>query len=147
MQEHNLSLVARKNLTGYCSICGFVTVVYHSSSGSYQCKPGKDLIRRLSKYRISQRQYFGLLRFGEKGCHLCATKFTKENSDQIDHNHACCSGKTSCGECVRGLLCTACNLELGNFELAVKRYGLLRETINDRGKKLWDYAERKIQWS
>lgn len=34
----------------------------------------------------------------------------------VDHDHACCPGKRSCGRCIRGLLCNACNTGLGKFE-------------------------------
>jgi hypothetical protein len=35
---------------------------------------------------------------------------------QVDHDHACCPGKYSCGACVRGFLCNNCNNGLGRFK-------------------------------
>lgn len=31
----------------------------------------------------------------------------------IDHNHECCPGNRSCGKCIRGPLCSACNMAIG----------------------------------
>lgn len=32
----------------------------------------------------------------------------------IDHSHACCPGRWSCGSCVRAFLCNRCNLIIGH---------------------------------
>lgn len=32
----------------------------------------------------------------------------------VDHDHSCCSDRSSCEKCRRDLLCSACNLMIGN---------------------------------
>jgi hypothetical protein len=34
----------------------------------------------------------------------------------LDHDHACCPGRKSCGKCVRAFLCRKCNLIVGAIE-------------------------------
>jgi hypothetical protein len=31
----------------------------------------------------------------------------------VDHDHSCCNGETTCGRCVRGILCSGCNGGIG----------------------------------
>lgn len=45
------------------------------------------------------------------GCAICGRRPTNK-SLAVDHDHRCCSGKTSCGRCVRGLLCWICNKKI-----------------------------------
>ena len=47
-------------------------------------------------------------------CAICRLPITLKTSC-IDHDWACCPGKRSCGKCVRGILCSHCNIGLGNF--------------------------------
>jgi hypothetical protein len=51
------------------------------------------------------------------GCKLCGEPLV---NFVIDHDHACCSGRRSCGKCVRGLLCVSCNAGLGQLARLIR---------------------------
>lgn len=55
---------------------------------------------------------------------MCFRPFEEGQDPSIDHDHGCCTDeKSSCGRCVRGLLCLSCNTALGiiqsKYELAL----------------------------
>jgi hypothetical protein len=53
-------------------------------------------------------------------CAICKWATGKTRRLSVDHDHACCPGKTSCGKCVRGLLCRPCNTLLGRARDAIE---------------------------
>lgn len=76
----------------------------------------KDKIKqyRLNKYNLSSAEYDQLLLDQEDSCAICG-EFFGEDKICVDHDHLCCSGQKSCGNCIRGLLCDRCNIALGKF--------------------------------
>jgi hypothetical protein len=47
-------------------------------------------------------------------CAVCGSNEPKGRGWVVDHDHSCCPGIKSCGECIRGILCVNCNLVLGH---------------------------------
>jgi len=102
---------------------------------SRQCKECKKLYERVrrkehpeiyreyelrSHFNLSVEQYNTM--FTEQNglcfiCHKPETVFRKGSTLPltVDHNHSCCPSSTSCGKCVRHLLCFRCNSGLGYF--------------------------------
>lgn len=65
------------------------------------------------------------------GCSICGT--TDATTWEVDHDHRCCNGRTTCGKCIRGLLCHDCNQMLGK---ARDSSALLQKAITYLAK--WD---------
>jgi len=66
----------------------------------------------LTKYGITTEDYERMLDAQGGGCAACGARPGKRRL-HVDHDHACCPGRTSCGRCIRGLLCHGCNNALG----------------------------------
>lgn len=75
-----------------------------------------NLMRR---FNLTLERYREILAIQGGRCAICGRDTPSERRNtrfHVDHDHRCCPGRTSCGECVRGLLCHACNTALGNFK-------------------------------
>lgn len=75
-----------------------------------RCERGRKM---RSMYGITLDEYLRLL--DEQGgvCAVCRRVNEDGRELAVDHDHGCCSGRKACGKCVRGLLCSPCNLALG----------------------------------
>lgn len=77
--------------------------------------------RKLKLYNLTEADVEEMLTLQRGKCAVCASGDPGPRGWFIDHDHACCPGIGSCGNCVRGLLCQECNLLLGHAHDSVDR--------------------------
>lgn len=71
---------------------------------------------------ITLDEYDAMLAAQGGVCAICGTNEPgRFGRFVVDHDHTCCPGDRSCGQCARGLLCWACNVGLGHFADNVDR--------------------------
>jgi hypothetical protein len=69
---------------------------------------------RLFRYRLTQETFDALLERQEGPAACVTSRSPRGSSPFIDHDWNCCkTEKSSCGKCVRGLLCLRCDVGLG----------------------------------
>lgn len=76
---------------------------------------------RLLRYSLLPGEFEAMQEW-KPGCHNCGQMDTDRSRLKwnIDHDHNCCPHGRSCGKCVRGLLCSKCNInEISGIDLAV----------------------------
>ena len=65
--------------------------------------------QRFYKYGVTPAEYWRMFEAQGGVCFVCKRPELKRGSMAVDHDHRCCVGRYSCGECVRALLCVECN--------------------------------------
>lgn len=108
------------SLHSYCRDC----VREHRSEWNEQNADRVTAQRLYANYRLRPEDLARMLEEQGFKCLICPKEFdlSKRGSFQIDHDHSCCPGKTSCGYCVRGLLCPQCNRSMWWAEKYASEY-------------------------
>jgi hypothetical protein len=77
----------------------------------------RDLAYRVKYLYGSADLWEQLFRQQEGCCRYCREPLDlgTKRAIHIDHDHNCCRGVRSCGDCVRGLVCEKCNKGIGYF--------------------------------
>lgn len=94
------------------------------------CKNGRQRDKHNKyTYNLTKREYEGMLRRQGNQCDACGGEFGSRRDICVDHDHNCCPGERSCGECVRALLCQDCNISLGRMKECPKRIRALASYV------------------
>jgi hypothetical protein len=102
---------------GYCRPCH---TTYNREQGQKHAARIADYTRRINlrRYGLTVERFNALVAEQDGKCAICqCDEPGGQGVWHVDHDHTCCnSRKTSCGKCIRGLLCSRCNIGLGNFK-------------------------------
>jgi len=73
--------------------------------------------RHLWEFGVDLGWYKQTLAAQNGRCAICGSPVPGgQGRFHVDHDHRCCGSRKACEKCRRGLLCSSCNLKLGNLE-------------------------------
>lgn len=78
--------------------------------------PGYTRMINLRRYGLTPKRFDEMLAAQDGRCAICRTDAPGGQGWHVDHDHSCCNTrKRSCGKCTRGILCSRCNIAIGNL--------------------------------
>lgn len=97
-----------------CDVCGDKLWRIEAGDQAKTCPQCGNAIRQAHRHHLTRPRVNAILRAQDDTCPLCHSLGGDSSMEgrswwHIDHDHTCCPGRTSCGRCVRGLLCRDCN--------------------------------------
>lgn len=92
-----------------------------------------------ARYGVTVKQVEALRDAQHGCCKICGTH--DPDGLFVDHDHSHCSSETGCPDCVRGLLCRACNSAIGQFRDDPQLMMVAAEYVRTRGA--YDAMEAK----
>ena len=99
-----------RNHRDKCVICTAMTAkAYNKKYKEEHPNYWRDLHLKKT-YQMSFEDQEKMLKAQNNQCAICKRLLSEPH---VDHDHKCCPGKTSCGQCIRGLLCYSCNYAIG----------------------------------
>jgi len=106
----------------------------------------KSNLKRL--YKLTPEEYDRMLQAQGFKCLSCGDVYSGKTNGKdrgtfaVDHDHTCCAGQKSCGKCIRGLLCYACNCILGLAKDSIEKLDFCRAYLEYNQSKKTHLANR-----
>jgi len=101
-----------------CSNCEETKPLEDFYKTSSYCKVCMSALQLKRKYGIDQSTWENIFASQDFSCLICSelVKDNHKNQWPVDHDHSCCAGSTTCGNCLRAILCPRCNVAVGYLE-------------------------------
>ena len=103
----------RRNTCKKC-LSDYMKEYYKKNPDKLDTNRSKQALRdagknRFTRHKITIGEYDEMVARFDGKCWSCKDR----SAFVIDHDHNCCPKQYSCGECIRGVLCSQCNTALG----------------------------------